>query len=79
MPELLATLEAARKVETRTHKIMAALQGAEWPDDETKGESGATFEEIERRAKLRVMGKDPDANDVVDVYGIEDGIVYESE
>lgn len=76
MPELLATLEASRKVAESTHKIMAAVQGVEWPDSPSA--SGSSFEDIERRAALRARGLDPDSEDVVNTYGRDDGIEYET-
>jgi hypothetical protein len=88
MPELLLTLEAQRKVKWRDYKFHAAMQGVSLPDDESKDEP--TFEDIQRRAALRAMGADPDANDIKDMRGtladevgfgvnVEGGLNYSTE
>lgn len=88
MPELLATLEANRKVKWRDYKFHAAMQGVSLPDAESRNEP--TFEDIKRRAQIAATGGDPDANDVVDLrgslaqevgfgLGVEGGLAYSAE
>ena len=86
MPELLTTLEAKREQTDRDHKFLAAIQGIDLDDNGSKEERD--FNEVKRRAKAKAAGKDPDANDVVELqgraaeeagFGINNGLLYEVE
>lgn len=85
MPELLATLDSYREQKERDRKFLAAIQGIDL--DEGKEEE-RDFAEVKRRAKAKAAGKDPDANDVIDLqgkaaeeagFGINNGLLYEVE
>ena len=85
MPELLATLDSYREQKERDRKFAAAIQGIDL--DEGKEEE-RDFAEVKRRAKAKAAGKDPDANDVIDLqgkaaeeagFGINNGLLYEVE
>ena len=77
MPELLATLTAARKRTEGEREFLAAIQGI----DLNEGKEERDFEEVRRRAHIRA-----DANDIKDLsgalaeregFGIGQGLGYE--
>lgn len=67
MPELLATLKAARSVKWRDYKFNAAMQGVTLPEDGDEG--SRSFEEVKRRAETAAAGGDPDVDDIVNLKG----------
>jgi len=69
MPELLATLEASRKVKHRDYTFHAAMQGVSLPDDDGKTGKQRTFEDIKRDAMIRASGGDPSLDDVTNLVG----------
>lgn len=82
MPELLATLTAARKRTEGEREFLAAIQGI----DLNEGKEERDFEEVRRRAHIRAAGGNPDANDIKDLsgalaeregFGIGQGLGYE--
>lgn len=86
MPELLATLDSYREQKERDRKFLAAIQGIDLDAGDNKEERD--FNEVKRRAKAKASGKDPDANDIVDLqgkaaeeagFGINNGLLYEVE
>lgn len=68
LPELLATLEATRKMKWKDYRFQASMQGVSLPLDPTADE-GRTFEEIKRDAMIRAQGGDPSTNDVTNLTG----------
>lgn len=85
MPELLATLDSYREQKERDRKFAAAIQGIDL--DEGKEEK-RDFDEVKRRARAKAAGRDPDANDVLELqgkaaeeagFGINHGLLYEVE
>lgn len=68
MPELLASLDASRKQSEREHRFLAAMQGIDMDDPDSK-ETEASFEEVRHRANIRRMGGNPDDNDVTSLHG----------
>jgi hypothetical protein len=71
MPELLATLEASRKVKWKDYRFQAAMQGITIPEE--PGEEGPrTFEQIRRDAAIRAQGGDPD-----DILGLSGNVAHE--
>jgi translation initiation factor 1 (eIF-1/SUI1) len=86
MPELLATLDSYREQKERDRKFAAAIQGIDLDSNDSKEERD--FNEVKRRAKAKAAGKDPDANDVLELqgraaeeagFGINNGLLYEVE
>lgn len=89
MPELLTTLESYREQKDQDRKFMAAIQGIDIDGGEESKEA-REFDEVRKRANMKARGKDPDANDVVDLQGelanqegfginVDQGLVYEVE
>jgi hypothetical protein len=80
MPELLAILEASRKLKNDERRFLAALQGVKIDDPETT----KSFDEV----KKRVMGYDTETNDVATLrgslaeqegFGVGQGLGYKEE
>lgn len=80
MPELLAILEASRKLKNDERRFLAALQGVKIDDPETT----KSFDEV----KKRVMGYDTETNDVASLrgalaeqegFGVGQGLGYREE
>lgn len=80
MPELLAILEASRKLKNDERRFLAALQGVKIDDPETT----KSFDEVKRR----VMGYDTETNDVTTLrgalaeqegFGVGQGLGYREE
>lgn len=81
MPELLATLDALRKVKDEDRKFAAALKGINLDNDNEK-----TGEDVIKNARAKASGVDP--NDVLSLagknaedagFGIGLGLGYEVE
>lgn len=68
MPELLATLEAYRKMKWRDYRFQAAMQGVSLPED-ADGKEVTSFEDVQKRALIRAQGGDPELNDVAQLRG----------
>lgn len=80
MPELLAILEASRKLKNDERRFFAALQGVKIDDPETT----RSFDEVRKR----VMGYDTETNDIASLrgplaqqegFGVGQGLGYREE
>jgi hypothetical protein len=83
MPELTATLTAARDIEERKNRFLAAIQGIDLGDTNSPEKGQKEWEDM--KARVFSGGKATDSNDIVSLqglnasragFGIGDGLDY---